>query len=244
MTRGSIIRTELALIFIIASPAWGGRISLSDFDAGYVLLGFDTFPHATPFSTEFEYLGVRFESGEPSGPESGSTNPNDFLQPGESVSPSVLAINAVPISSASSPPNKVIATKIGAGGELLAYDAGSIIVTFLDPIPTIVGFYITDPDFNNNAAFFGPGGLLDLQVLGPGTEATTFVGFEHAGGISRVVVKSSIPGGGGSGGIGVDDLRFGNPVPEPSTGALVALGIAMIAVGRRARHRPAIKTPA
>ncbi len=202
------------LALMVSASAQAGPVDISDFPAEATVIGFDEFPHATPLSSEFATLGVLFESGEPSGSESGSTNPNDFLQPGESVSPFVLAINAVPSSSTPSLPNKVIGTKLGAGGGLLAYDAASIIITFLAPIPRIAGLHITDRDAKNNASFYGPAGLLDQQVLGPGTEEHTFLGFEDPNGISSIVVKTSVPDGGGSGGIGVDDVRFGNPVVE------------------------------
>ena len=97
----------------------------------------------------------------------------------------------------------------------------------------MVGLHVTDPDFNNNVSFFGPSGLLDIQVYPGGTEPHVFMGFQDAAGISQIVVKSSIPGGGGSGGIGIDDLRFGTPVPEPSTALLLAAGLVGLAARRR-----------
>ena len=128
----------------------------------------------------------------------------------------------------------MIATKIGAGGNILQYDAGSIIVTFLDPIPTIAGLHITDPDLNNNASFFGPTGLLDTQIYLGGTVPHIFFGFEDPNGISSIVVKTSLPGGVG-GGVGIDDVQFGAPIPEPSTALLLMTGLLGLASYRRGR---------
>jgi hypothetical protein len=218
-------RGEMARVTIVAVLA---LVALSAKPRAATLLTFDELPHASPLSTEYSSLGVVFSSTAPIG-ASVSSDPADSLLPGEAVAPFVFAIVAVPSTSTPSFPNKVIAAKFDAGGSLIQCERCGIRISFLDPIPTEVGFFITDPDGGQSAHFFGTGGPLGSVAIAPASSALPeFVTFSHLGGISEVVLVSAP-----SVGIGIDSLEFSAAVPEPASGA--ALGV--VVAGCAALHR-------
>ena len=198
------------------------------------LITFDSLAHATTLSDEYSELGVILSSTAPLGPEL-SPDPADSLQPGEAVAPFVFAIVAVPPASTPSIPNKVIGAKYDVGGGLIQCERCGIRITFLDPIPTEVSLFITDADAGQSAQFFGPSGLLDAFTIAPPIDPFELMSLTHPSGISEVLLVSA-PGLG----IGFDSLQFGAPVPEPSSGVLVAFGLVLLSrtpVGRRLTRR-------
>lgn len=188
----------------VATAALAAPIGPGDFGPDSTVLSFDALPASTLVSDEFERCDrVVISSTAPIG-AGFSSDPADDLHPGEAISPFVVAITAVPTSSTSSLPNKVQATKYDAGGGIVGCSRCGIAIRLLEPLPTQVGLYISDPDSGQTATFSGPGGLLStLLVVGPSTNPE-FVGFEDPGGISSVVLRSSP-----SVGIGFDDLTLG-----------------------------------
>lgn len=229
--------TAAALFVIATAPAWSAPITIADFAPGSTLLSFDEFTHGTYLSTEFASLGVILESGEPLGPTL-TPNPADWLPPGGSVAPFVWVSIDVYNGNAASLPNLVFPAVYVAPDDLVHCGGCRIIVSFLDPLPTQVGLYIADADIGQTAAFSGPNGLLYTGVADPscctGSGDKFFVGFEDPLGISSVVLTPTP-----SGGLGLDDLRFGSPIPEPSTAALVMIGlIALGVVSPRHNRRP------
>ena len=226
------------LIASAALPASAGPITIADFNPGSTLLTFDEFTHGTLLSTEFAGLGVILASGEPLGPEL-TSNPADWLPPGGSVAPFVWVSIDVYNGNAASLPNLVFPTVYAAPDYLVGCGGCRIIVSFLDPLPTQVGLYVADADPGQSAEFSGPGGLLYTGVVNTtcctGSGDKFFVGFEDPQGISGVVLTPTP-----SGGLGLDDLRFGSPVPEPSTAALLMIGLALLASSpAKIRRRPA-----
>jgi hypothetical protein len=151
------------------------------------------------------------------------------------VAPFVFAITAVPSTSTPSFPNKVIGAKYDAGGGLVQCERCGIRITFVAPIPTEVSFWITDPDAGQSARFFGPGGLLETMTISPASSAfAEFLGFSDGSGISEILLISAP-----SVGIGFDSLTFTNPVPEPSSTALLFVGLLVLGAKRiSASHRP------
>ncbi len=183
-TRVGLVLICVALQSLLLSIARAGPIGPGDFGADPTVLSFDSFPHATSLSHQFECGdGVILSSTAPIG-GSFSTDLADALQPGEAISPFVAAIEAVPSSSTASVPNKVIATKYGAGGELLQCERCGISIRFLDPLPTQVGLWVTDPDAGQTVAFSGSGGALS-------TFACPLAGVDSGGGGS--VERGSTP---------------------------------------------------
>ncbi len=209
------------LLLSIAIPvtALAGPIGPLDFAPGSTVLGFDEFAHETFLSTEFAALGVIF------GSES-----HDGLSPPLVGAPFVRVSVAVPTTSTSSLPNKIVGTVVDPNGNLFWCDPCSIVVSFLDPLPTQVGFFVTDPDVGQSARFFGASGLVGTLSVTGGSNSNYpfFFGLEDSGGISRVVLKT-VP----CCGVGMDDLRFGAPVPEPGTGSLILGGLAILVLRRR-----------
>jgi hypothetical protein len=188
------------------------------------LLSFDELPHALPLSTEYSSLGVIFSSTAPIG-ASISSDPADSFALGETTAPFVFAIVAVPSTSTPSLPNKIIGAKFDAGGSLVQCERCGIRISFVDPIPTEVSLYITDPDGGQSAQFFGPSSSAFPE----------FVEFLDLGGISDIVLISRP-----SVGIGFDSLSFAAPVPEPPETTLVAMALIgwTVAEQRLRRRRP------
>ncbi len=182
-----------------------GPITPIDFGPDATTLSFDQFEHGTYLSREFECShGVLLGSTAPIGAEI-SSDPADWYQPGNSVSPFVAAIVAVPASSTPSLPMKVIGTKYGVAGELEQCERCGIMIRFLDPLPRQVGLYVTEADAGQSVLFSSPSGpRVALSTSGPFVGGPSFVGYEDANGVSAVVLRSAQTAG-----IGVDDLILG-----------------------------------
>jgi hypothetical protein len=121
------------------------------------------------------------------------------------------------------------------------YSAGSnsIGFAFTGTLPTLVGLVWTDVGFTDAGTIGGPSqvyldvydagnslvGTLDMGLLGDAfasgeTREDRFGGAFLAGGISKIVMRMP-----NSNDWEVDHLQFGAPVPEPSTYALMGLGL-------------------
>ena len=105
----------------------------------------------------------------------------------------------------------------------------SIIVNFINSIPQEVTLDVTDPDVGQRVLFEGNQGLLFEHVLnGTNSNISETVSFASANGIRRVILitRQNV-------GIGLDDLQYSNPVPEPSTALLLVCGLAVFGMRRR-----------
>lgn len=191
-----------------------GPIGASDFDPGSTTINFDAV------------------SGFLDGSEFG---PGIHLRSGTGVAPAEDAIPADYVttntefpSAMSSPPHNIRGAAEALDGSLLECKFCSIIVEF-DVPRAQVGLWVTDPDNGQVAAFFGPAGSLAALTLTSANSGTAaFLGYEASGGISRVEVRT-IPWLG----VGIDDLTFSQPIPEPSTALLLGLGVLALALIRR-----------
>jgi hypothetical protein len=196
-------RTLAVVMLLCGSRAFGGQISPGDFGPESQVISFDQFAHGTVIGSQFQCSnGVLLASTTQIGEES-SPDTADWQLPGQQIAPFVFAIEAVPTTSTSSPPMKVIAGKYGADGALYQCERCGIEVHFLQPLPTKAGLWITDADANQTATFSGPSGLLSTVVVTPGeaTGGPTFVGYQDPNGIVAIVLRSAP-----SVGIGLDDL--------------------------------------
>jgi len=218
----------VASLLLAATGAFAVPIGPADFAPGFTLLTFDEFANGTFLSNEFAAEGVIL----------GSDATPDALNGGGVPAPFVATENEFPLATASAP-NKIVGTINHPAQGLIKCQSCAVVVTFLNPIPTQVGFWVADPDFGQFAEFFGPSGLLStLSVTTTNSGSPFFLGFEDPDGVSEVVLHSTAQFG-----VGLDNLQFGTPVPEPSTAALVLLGIACFARRRTSvsRSRPGAK---
>lgn len=212
-----------ASLLLTPAAAFGVPIGPGDFGSGSTVLTFDEFSNGTFLSGEFAPQGVTLGSG---------PTP-DGLNGGGTPAPFVATENEFP-SATASPPNKVIGTINHPTQGLIKCQSCAVVVTFLSPLPTQAGFWIADPDLGQFAEFFGPSGLVDsLGVTTADSSSPFFVGVEDLGGITEIVLHSTAQLG-----VGLDNLQFGSPVPEPSSAALVMAGIALVVFsGRRIGSR-------
>ena len=108
--------------------------------------------------------------------------------------------------------------------------------TFTGTLPTMAGIVWTDGGngstvtfqaFDQNGISVGvfPTHTADNENFGE-TAEDRFFGLMHAGGISRIFIKNS------SGGMEVDHLQFGAPVPEPGSVVLAGLGASVLGLRR------------
>ncbi|MCU0870175.1 MAG: PEP-CTERM sorting domain-containing protein [Burkholderiales bacterium] len=130
--------------------------------------------------------------------------------------------------------------------------SNSIGFSFTGPLPTKVGLVWTDVGFTDSGSIGGPSqvfldvydaggalaGTLDMGLLGDAlasgeTAEDRFGGAFLAGGISKIVMRMPQ-----SDDWEVDHLQFGAPVPEPSTYALMGVGLLGVAsaVARKRRR--------
>lgn len=112
----------------------------------------------------------------------------------------------------------------------------------------VTGFSVAF-SFPDNPFFYNPANgnlLVDLQILtgpggtpgfGPRLDAFTFTGDEVS---SLLAYGSSLPTTGQASTLGLATAFSIFPVPEPSTWALLALGVGALAFGCRRRRRPAL----
>jgi len=214
-------RFVLALCLTLAfHNASAEPIGPNDFAPGATVLNFDSFQSFTLLGTDFAQQGIVLGSTAPLGPQL-SPDPADSLQQGEAVSPVVAVETAVPADSTSSPPNRIIGTKYGAGGEILWCERCGIVIQFPGRFPTKVGFWVSQANQGQTVQFYGPGGILWTFSVGPTAGPPQWVGYHDPAGITRVVLTSAP-----SVGIGLDDLTFGEFVTHYSTipGACGLLG--------------------
>ena len=225
-------RAVVALCFAFPHVAQGAAIGPGSIGDSAITLNFDSHPHGTLVSDEYEHLGVLLRSGEPPGPEL-SSNPADWIPSGGSTAPFLWVSIATPSLGTSSPPNMASGLMYAAPDYLVGCVSCRKIVTFLYPYPTQVGLYITDADARDFAEFYGLSGLLGTVTVSAGFGGPVFVGWEEPAGIQQVEV-----GWGSS----IDDLRYANPVPEPSSFSLLGLGLVVIATFSR-RRLPGSRSP-
>ena len=194
-----INRWFLAIISLPLS-ALAGPVSLADFGPSARVISFDQLADGTRVGNQFQCShGVLLGSTTQIGAES-SADTADWQQPGQQISPFVVAIEAVPAQSTSSPPMKLIATRYAADGSLEQCERCGLEVRFLKPLPTKAGLWVTPGGADQTATFSGPGGHLATLVVPP-PGGPFFVGYEDAEGIVAIVLRSAPTSG-----IGLDDL--------------------------------------
>jgi hypothetical protein len=205
----------LVIITVLIIPIWSGTaasITPADFDPGATLIDFDSVSGYLDGS-EFG-AGLRLRSGPGVEPAENAV-PADFVKI-ETEFPHAMA----------SPPNKISGAQL-VDGSIIGCKFCAIVIEF-DQLQYQVGFWVTDPDNGQFAEFYGPGGLIAVEtVAGANSDFPFFIGYEDAGGISRVEVHSVTWLG-----LGIDNLTF-SAIPEPSTGLLLGLGLAALATRRR-----------
>lgn len=206
-----------AILLLAPAAGLAASIGPGDFAPGSTLLTFDEFANGTFLSNDFAAQGVVLGSG---------PTP-DGLNGGGTPAPFVATENG-PVANASAP-NKIVGTINHPLQGLIKCQSCAVVVTFLGPLPTQAGFWVSDPDFGQYAEFFGPSGLIaTLSVTGTDSDTPFFMGFEDLAGISEVVLHSTAQFG-----VGLDNLQFGSPVPEPSSAALLFFGVASLALRGR-----------
>ena len=155
----------LCLCFTFAfHDASAEPIGPNDFAPGATVLNFDNFQSFTFLGTDFAQQGVVLGSTAPLGPQL-SSDPADSLQPGEAVSPVVAVETAVPADSTSSPPNRIVGTKYGAGGDVLWCERCGIVMQFPGRFPTKVGFWVSQANQGQTVQFYGPAGPLSTVTV-------------------------------------------------------------------------------
>jgi hypothetical protein len=220
----NVVLATLVGAVLLLAPVAGFAVPIGpgDFAPGSTLLMFDQFANGTFLSNDFAAQGVVLGSG---------PTP-DGLNGGGTPAPFVATENEFPLATASAP-NKIVGTINHPLQGLIKCQSCAVVVTFLGPLPTQAGFWVADPDFGQFAEFFGPSGLIaTLSVTSTNSGAPFFMGFEDLSGISEIVLHSTAQFG-----VGLDNLQFGAPVPEPSTAALVLFGVASLALRGRLSTR-------
>lgn len=111
-------------------------------------------------------------------------------------------------------------------------------IFFSSPMFRVGTFFETSEDATITMSAFSPTGVFLESVTLTGTFdapdfLTGFIGLEEAGGIGRIELfsRANFPGAANFN-FGIDDLRF-EPVPEPNTLALFALGFVGAILRRR-----------
>lgn len=179
-------------------------IGPGDFSSNVQTINFENLPTDAPMFIALAPYWMVIESQGPIG-SSASSDPADSLQPGESVSHLTEVINTPFPNSTPSPPQKLIATKFGADGQVIQCNRCGLELLFGAPFPIEVGLYVTDVDAGQKVEFFGPRGLLYTQITRdsnpPGRYE--FAGIRDPAGIVRVVLTSRAGVG-----IGVDNIMI------------------------------------
>jgi hypothetical protein len=199
---------------LIAVPqtAAAASISPADFDIDAQLIDFDSVSGVLS-GAEFD-PGLTLRSGPAVEPEAEKVPANFVIT--ETEFPGAMA----------SPPNKIIGAQVTGEGCKFC----SIIIEFDSPRAQ-VGLWVADPDFGQYADFIGRSGLLGtLSVTTHDSGSPFFIGFEDAGGITRVEIHSVAWLG-----LGIDNLMFSRAaVPEPSSAVLLVIGLVGVAARRSA----------
>ena len=226
---------------VVTAPAdfFGGPSLVVDFDRtpdGQAI------PSATPISTQYAGLGVRFSfAGRPDFPVTSSPSFADSV----------------------SRPNSLYNGAAQNGG------AGAVVVVTFDPavrtpLPTAVGFVFTDSPQNDPftvRAYDAGNNVVDAVTINTangsavplaGDTEDTFVGLRSAGGIARIEYSIDRAVAGTIVGVEIDNLRFNTPgVPPPPPPPGTGIGtpgpgspppdLAVIAAGAGATvYRPAV----
>ena len=122
-----------------------------------------------------------------------------------------------------------------AGATGVRFDFSALL---LGGLPTHAGIVWTDGAGTITFSAFDASGTLLGTSSGPAgpsgshngqTDEDTFFGIVHASGISRIEIRNS------SGGIEVDHLQYGAPIPEPETYALLLAGLGLLGFAARRR---------
>jgi len=218
-SHGFGLLAALGMAVAVPGGAHAGAINIEDINPGSSLLNFDAFPNGTFLSIEF--AGVLLSSGDT--PSLSNSSPFVATESAAGAQQTGSQFGTI------SKPNKIVGAIGSSLDSVVKCQPCAVVVTFMDPLPTQVGFWVSDPDFGQFAEFSGPIGLLStLSVTSHDSGTPFFIGFEDANGISQVAMHSVQ-----SFGVGIDDLQFGTPIPEPSTALLVACGLVGLAVRRR-----------
>jgi len=198
------------LTFALAASSIAAPVSigLAGFSGSETVVTFNSIGDEVLIDTQFTGLGVTF-----SGPVFGMTNSGDVdLYPSNG--------------------GGVIASNWRYSGANLT--PGALVVSFSSTIQR-VGFYHSgneEDDFTVRFFLTGveTGSLLVSQTNGP----AAFFGAQDTGGFDRIEITAPVNQ---NGFFAFDDLRFeGDAVPEPSTYALMAMGLCGLAWLRRTRR--------
>ncbi|MGD0745209.1 MAG: PEP-CTERM sorting domain-containing protein [Verrucomicrobiota bacterium] len=129
------------------------------------------------------------------------------------------------ISNTSIAPDRLFGYNTTVGGSNFLQMANTITFTFGTPIQAF-GFYISGVQANGETITFSDGSSQTVNIPNPGS-GVQFLGFTDANQqISSVIVYAA------SDAVGIDDVRFVDSVPEPTSSVLVVLGLLGVAFGR------------
>jgi len=139
------------------------------------------------------------------------------------------------------PPVDGFNTTLG-GSEFVEVQGGTLTFSFASPTQFFGAYYtgIQSEFFSDYLTFSdGTSQTIDITNPDPSAGGVTFLGFTDAGkSITSITVDAGSPPGAGDY-LGIDDVRYETPVPEPASISLLAVG-AVGLLGRRRNRKLSI----
>jgi hypothetical protein len=128
------------------------------------------------------------------------------------------------------------------GANFVEVQGGNLVFSFATPIQAFGAYFSgIQTNFFQDVIAFSDGTSQTINIPGAGTSnssgALDFVGFTDVGAsIASVTLTAGVPGS-GQDFMGVDDVRYQNAVPEPSTWAMMIIGFACLGYMGFRQHR-------